>query len=119
MSILNFLLNNGVEIWTIKDNYRLGECIQTKILAFAFGLSAEIERELISRRTKEALAQRRARGIRLGRPPGSKSKKLKLTGHEAEIQALLAQNVSKNAIARKFCVDRKTVVSFVSNNMAS
>ena len=114
MSILYYSLNNGIEIWTIKDNYRLGECLQTKILAFAFGLSAEIERELISRRTKEALARKKAEGVRLGRPPGSKSKRLKLTGHEAEIQTLLAQNVSKNAIARKFGVDRKTVVSFLT-----
>jgi len=113
MSILNYLLNNGVEIWTIKDNYRLGECIQTKILAFAFGLSAEIERELISRRTKEALARKRSEGVRLGRPKGSKSKRLKLSGHEAEIKALLAQKVSKSAIARKLGVDRKTVNSFI------
>lgn len=55
MSILNFCLNKGVLIWTIKDNYRLGSDIQSKVLAFAFGLSAEIERNLISQRTKEAL----------------------------------------------------------------
>ena len=47
-------------VWTIKDNYRLGEDIQSKVLAFAFGLSAEIERNLISQRTKEALARKRA-----------------------------------------------------------
>jgi len=119
MSILNFLMINGVKIWTIKDNYRLGECIETKILAFAFGLSAEIERELISRRTKEALARRRAEGKRLGRPPGSKSKKYKLSGHEVEIQALLIKKVSKSEIARIFGVDRKTVVSFIKYHLKS
>jgi DNA invertase Pin-like site-specific DNA recombinase len=113
MSILDKLMNNGVRIWTIKDNYRLGDDIQAKTLAFAFGLSAEIERNLISQRTKEALARRRSEGFPLGRPPGSKSARLKLSGHEAEIQALLGEKVSKNAIARKLGVDRKTVVSFV------
>jgi DNA invertase Pin-like site-specific DNA recombinase len=115
MSILNHLMINGVKIWTIKDNYRLGDSIQAKILAFAFGLSAEIERELISQRTKEALARKRSEGCVLGRPPGRKSARLKLTGHEAEIQALLDKNVSKSAIARRFGVCRKTVGFFIKN----
>lgn len=56
MSILNLIMEKGARIWTIKDNYQLGDDIQSKVLAFAFGLSAEIERNLISQRTKEALA---------------------------------------------------------------
>jgi len=114
MSILYYLLNNGVNIWTIKDNYKLDNGIFSKVLAFSFGIHAELERDLISLRTKEALARKKSEGVRLGRPPGSKSKRLKLTGHEAEIQALLTQNFSKNAIARKLGVDRKTVVSFLT-----
>jgi DNA invertase Pin-like site-specific DNA recombinase len=113
MSILNKMMVNGVRIWTIKDNYRLGDTIHSKILAFAFGLSAEIERDLISQRTKEALARRRSEGLPLGRPPGRKSARLKLSGHEAEIWALLGGKVSKSTIARMFGVSRKTVVSFV------
>jgi DNA invertase Pin-like site-specific DNA recombinase len=114
MSILNQMMVNGVRIWTIKDNYRLGDSMEAKILAFAFGLSAEIERDLISQRTKEALARKRSEGFTLGRPPGSKSARLKLSGHEAEILVLLIEKVSKCAIARKFGVSRKTVVSFVN-----
>ena len=114
MSILYYLLNNGVNIWTIKHNYKLDSGISSIMFAFSFGIQAELERDLISLRTKEALARKKAEGVRLGRPPGSKSKRLKLTGHEAEIQELLAQKASKNAIARKFGVDRKTVVSFLT-----
>jgi DNA invertase Pin-like site-specific DNA recombinase len=113
MSILNLLMINGVKIWTIKDNYRLGDSIQAKILAFAFGLAAEIERDLISQRTKEALARKRSEGFTLGRPLGSKSDQLKLSGHEAEIQSLIHENISKSAIARRFGVCRKTVISFL------
>ena len=115
MSVMNHLMINGVRIWTIKDNYRLGDSIQAKILAFAFGLSAEIERDLISQRTKEALARKRSEGFVLGRPLGRKSERLKLSGHEAEIQSLLDENVSKSAIARRFGVCRKTVISFIKN----
>jgi Site-specific recombinases, DNA invertase Pin homologs len=68
MDILNQCLKREVQVWTIKDNYRLGADISSKVLAFAFGISAEIERNLISQRTKEALARRRAEGVVLGRP---------------------------------------------------
>lgn len=60
--LLNICMTKECRVWTIKDNYRLGEDIQSKVLAFAFGLSAEIERNLISQRTKEALARKIAEG---------------------------------------------------------
>lgn len=59
MEILNICMTKECKVWTIKDNYRLGDDIQSKVLAFAFGLSAEIERNLISQRTKEALAKKK------------------------------------------------------------
>ncbi|MDR0762453.1 MAG: master DNA invertase Mpi family serine-type recombinase [Campylobacteraceae bacterium] len=113
MGILNECMNRGIQVWTIKDNYRLGSDINSKVLAFAFGLSAEIERNLISQRTKEALARKRAEGVILGRPKGSKSKIKKLTGKEAEIKTLMEKRVSKSAIARILGVHRLTVASFV------
>jgi DNA invertase Pin-like site-specific DNA recombinase len=117
MSILNELMLNGVRVWTIKDNYRLGDSIQSKVLAFAFGLSAEIERELISQRTKEALRRKRQEGKKLGRPNGKKSLRVKLSGRENEIQELLCKQVSKCAIARIFGVNRKTLEMFVKHRM--
>lgn len=116
MEILNLCMTKECKVWTIKDGYRLGEDIQSKVLAFAFGLSAEIERNLISQRTKEALARKRAEGIVLGRPKGRKSSKVKLTGQEEVIRTLLKQNVSKCEIARIFHVNRMTVAAFINNN---
>jgi DNA invertase Pin-like site-specific DNA recombinase len=112
MGILNECMNRDIQVWTIKDNYRLGKDINSKVLAFAFGLSAEIERNLISQRTKEALARKRAEGVILGRPKGSKSKVTKLTGKEAEIKTLLDKKISKSAIARILGVHRLTVAKF-------
>jgi DNA invertase Pin-like site-specific DNA recombinase len=118
MEILNICMSKECKVWTIKDNYRLGEDIQSKVLAFAFGLSAEIERNLISQRTKEALARKRAEGIVLGRPKGRKSKKVKLSGNEETIRTLLKQKVSKCEIGRIFGVNRMTVDAFIRNHCA-
>lgn len=118
MGILNQCMQNEIQVWTIKDNYRLGNDISSKVLAFAFGLSAEIERNLISQRTKEALARKKAEGVILGRPIGSKSAKTKLTGHEKKITNLLSKNVSISAIGRILGVHRLTVSKFVKENVS-
>ena len=118
MGILNECMNRDIQVWTIKDNYRLGSDINSKVLAFAFGLSAEIERNLISQRTKEALARKRAEGVILGRPIGSKSSKTKLTGQEKMIQDLLEKKVSYSAIGRILGVHRLTVSTFVKEKLS-
>ena len=115
MGILNRALDSGTKIWTIKDNYRLGDDIPSKVLAFAFGLSAEIERDLISQRTKEALHRMRAEGRSIGRPRGAKNLKLKLSGREDKIRVLISRGYSKSAIARKLRVHRLTLASFIKN----
>ena len=117
MGVLNECMNRDIQVWTIKDNYRLGSDINSKVLAFAFGLSAEIERNLISQRTKEALARKKAEGVVLGRPKGSKSAKTKLTGMEKQIKKLLDKKVSYSAIGRILGVHRLTVSSFVKERL--
>ncbi|MBR1399393.1 MAG: master DNA invertase Mpi family serine-type recombinase [Alphaproteobacteria bacterium] len=100
MSILHHCMNIGCQVWTIKDNYKLGADIQSKVLAFAFGLSAEIERNLISQRTKRCLDRLRAEGKHIGRKKGSKNKLTKLTGKDGLIKTLLSQNIQKKQIAK-------------------
>lgn len=75
MRILETCLSKNCQVWTLKENYRLGNDIQSKVLAFAFGLAAEIERNLISQRTKSSLANLKASGKKLGRPFSAESKK--------------------------------------------
>jgi len=117
MDILNQCLKREVQVWTIKDNYRLGADISSKVLAFAFGLSAEIERNLISQRTKEALARRRAEGVILGRPKGRRSSRVKLSGREGEITRLLDRGYSKSKIARRLKVHRITLGKFIRDHI--
>lgn len=121
MEILNICMTKECKVWTIKDNYRLGDDIQSKVLAFAFGLSAEIERNLISQRTKEALARKKAEGIVLGRPKGKKSarNKYKLFGKEQLIAELIKNQVSKRQIAKICKVDRNTLDRYIKTFLLS
>ena len=100
MRIFETCLNKNCQVWTLKENYRLGNDIQSKVLAFAFGLAAEIERKLISDRTKSSLANIKAQGKKLGRPFTAESKKLKLSKNSRRIKKLLEKGMSKSEIAR-------------------
>ena len=117
MEILSICMKKECRVWTIKDNYRLGDDIQSKVLAFAFGLSAEIERNLISQRTKEALARKREEGVRLGRPQGRKTpqNKYKLAKHDRQIKLMLATGATFKDIAKRYNVDRDTVSLYYHN----
>lgn len=114
MRILEHCMRIGACVYTVKDGYVLGDNIQSKVLAFAFGLSAEIERDLISQRTKEALAVRRAAGQRLGRQTGSKNKNHKLDGQAEIIKRMLNNKVPKTKIAKKLKVSVSTVYKYMS-----
>ena len=98
MGILQSCLEKDCQIWTLKENYKLGADIQSKVLAFAFSLAAEIERQLISQRTKESLKRIKDEGKHLGRPFGFNYNKL--DARKDKIQELLNKHVSKAEIAR-------------------
>ena len=113
MSILHDCMERNIKVFTTKERYELGNNINSKVLAFAFSLSAEIERNLISQRTKEALARKKKEGKKLGRPKGSYSKVTKLTGKEGDIKAMLEKKIAVSAIARYFDVNRLTLRNFI------
>lgn len=112
MEILNICLTKGCTVITIKDSFVLDNDIESKVLAFAFGLSAEIERNLISQRTKEALARARENGVRLGRPKGSKGKNRILDGKEDFIRRHLARGRSMAWISRRMKVHPNTLYAY-------
>lgn len=113
MSILHSLMEKQAKVFTTKERYELGNNINSKVLAFAFSLSAEIERSMISSRTKEALARKKSEGKVLGRPKGRLSATTKLSGKDEVISELVRKKVSTSAIARILGVHRLTVRRYI------
>lgn len=113
MRILETCLNKNCQVWTLKEHYRLGNDIQSKVMAFAFGLSAEIERNLISQRTKASLDSIRATGKKLGRPFAAQSKKLKLSRNTKKVKNLLDMGLTKYRIAKIMNVSPATITHFI------
>lgn len=121
MEILNICLNKGCRVWTIKDSYRLGDDIQSKVLAFAFGLSAEIERNLISQRTKEALARKKSKGTVFGRPLERKNSRQNKTCLQNKnlIKKSLASGISKSELSKKLHISRGTLYRYLADTSQS
>lgn len=115
LDTLQTLLDKGVKVIAIKEGYELGDNIQSKVLAFAFGLSAELERNLISERTKLGIANARKNGKQIGRRKGQ-IPRLKLDGRENEIIRLRKNGISKNKIAKTFHVTWITLDKFMKKN---
>lgn len=117
MKILHDCMESDIRVVTVKEGYELGNNINSKVLAFAFGLSAEIERNLISQRTKEALARKKSEGLILGRPKGSKTKKHKLKDSDEKIKMMLNKGFTYTLIAQKLKVHRTTVSNYLRSEM--
>lgn len=115
MTIMGKCLKKGINLYTTKEGYTFDNSINSKVLCFAFGLVAEIERNLISMRTREALALRKAEGVVLGRRKGSCTKYKVLVSNRQAIIQMLAQDRSINDICRHFSLSRDTFDKFRRN----
>jgi DNA invertase Pin-like site-specific DNA recombinase len=100
MEILSVATQKRINVYAVKGTWRLDQSIQSKIIAMAFSMAAEIERDLISQRTKEALRFKRAQGVKLGRPMGPG--KSKLDPFRPEIESLLANGSTQKFVARRY-----------------
>lgn len=104
MEILSIATHKGIDVYAVKGEWQLGNSIQSKIIAMAFSMAAEIERDLISKRTKEALKAKKDQGIKLGRPRGLG--KSKLDKFRPEIEALLSNGATQIFIAKRYGTTR-------------
>ncbi len=112
MAIMGKCLERGINLYTTKEGYSFDNTINSKVLGFAFGLVAEIERNLISMRTREALALRRAEGVVLGRRHGSYTKTNILIENRSVVISMLNRGKSINDICRHFNLSRDTFAKF-------
>lgn len=117
MNVLDFCLKAQVKVIAIKENFILDNSIACKALMFAFGLSAEIERTLISERTKAGLERAKKRGKKIGRSKGEKPHRYKLTPYRARIKRYIKEGRSINSMAREFGVRWQTMKSFCTVNI--
>lgn len=116
MSVLNSCLERKITVYSTKDGYAFDNSINSKVLAFAFGLVAEIERNLISLRTREALATRRQGGVRLGRPVDYRPKHRLLSEERERIGNMLEQGVSVKAVCLQYGFSRSTFYKYWKEN---
>jgi DNA invertase Pin-like site-specific DNA recombinase len=115
MGVLNICAEKRISIHSIKDHFDLTDSINSKIIAFAFALAAEIERSLISQRTKEALAVKRLEGVKLGRPPGSSKKKVTFCKDYNRILAMKSEGKSISFIAKAYGIHRNTLKKYLDD----
>jgi DNA invertase Pin-like site-specific DNA recombinase len=114
MEILSVALQQGVKVYAVKGKWSLDDSIQSKIVAMAFSMASEIERDLISQRTKEALRYKKQQGIRLGRPPGPG--KSKLDKYRPEIEALLKNGSTQKFIANRYGTTEANLHNWLKKN---
>ena len=113
MTILNSCIKKGVILYSTKEGYVFQNDINSKVLGFAFGLMAEIERNLISMRTKEALARRKQEGMTLGRRKGDTPKIKLLSANKRVLTRELDKGTTYSELAEKMGVSRTTLFRFM------
>lgn len=116
MTLLCDLAQRGVKVYAIKGDHRVDDTIQSKVMTMVFCMAAEIERDLISQRTKEALARKKKEGVKLGRPKGVPGKS-KLDGKEEEIKNLLNKKVSIASLAKIYDCAWPTMENFIKKKI--
>ena len=113
MSILNYCSEKGIRIQSIKDNFEWSGSLHSKILAFAYSLTSEIERNLISQRTKEALAAKKAEGKKLGRPCGKTKQRIRFEEMLDDILRMREEKIPYNIIAERIGVHKNTLCRYL------
>lgn len=116
MTILNSCIKKEVILYSTKEGYIFQNDINSKVLGFAFGLMAEIERNLISLRTKEALARLKAEGVKLGRKVGDRPKMQILIDHQEMLKKRLKEGATYIELAQEMAVSRSTFCRFMKEN---
>jgi DNA invertase Pin-like site-specific DNA recombinase len=114
MEIISIATQKGIKIYTVKGNWQLDDTIQSKVMAMVFAMAAEIERDLISKRTREALQAKKANGMTLGRPKGPG--KSKLDAFKPEIEALLQNGSKQSFIANRYKITEATLCNWIKKN---
>jgi DNA invertase Pin-like site-specific DNA recombinase len=114
MEIIAMATQKSINIYTVKGNWQLDETIQSKVMAMVFAMVSEIERDLISKRTKEALQSKKANGVKLGRPKGPG--KSKLDQYKPEIEALIQNGTTKRFIAKRYHSSEANLLNWLNKN---
>lgn len=114
MEIIAIATQKGIKMYTVKGGWQLDDTIQSKVMAMVFSMVAEIERDLISKRTKEALQTKKANGVKLGRPIGAGKSKLDL--YKVEIEALLKNGSTKKFIAKRYGTSESNLFNWLNKN---
>lgn len=118
MSILNLCAEKRIRIISIKDHFELADSLQSKIIAFAFSLAAEIERDLIAERTREALAAKKAEGKKLGRPSGKSWQRQRFNQMREDVFRMLEMNMPRKIIAAKIGIHPNTLLRYLKDENA-
>jgi len=117
LEIIEHCRTNGIKIYAVKGGWSLDDSMQSKILSMFLGMASEIERDLISSRTKEALKAKKASGVKLGRPKGSGSSKL--DSYREEIEAMLKCGTRQNYIAKKYDITPAALSQWIKKHKIS